>query len=132
MKTHCQASYDIIQGIPFYVRLGIAEMVLEHHERWDGNGYPLGIYDDIILPGARVLAIADSFDAMTSDRAYRKALSLDEALAELSFGSGKQFDPAFVQVFLTIPREILLDTMSASLETNSLKTKMNRVPLISE
>ncbi len=132
MKTHCQASYDIIQGIPFYVRLGIAEMVLEHHERWDGNGYPLGIYDDIILPGARVLAIADSFDAMTSDRAYRKALSLDEALAELSFGSGKQFDPDFIQVFLTIPREILLDTMGASLETNSLKTKMNRVPLISD
>ncbi len=130
MKTHCQASYDIVQGIPFYVKLGIAEMVLEHHERWDGNGYPLGIYDDIILPGARVLAIADSFDAMTSDRAYRKALSLDEALAELCFGSGKQFDPDFVRVFLTIPREILLDTMNTSLETNCLITKMNRVPLI--
>lgn len=124
MKTHSQGSYDILQRIPFYVKLGIAEMILEHHERWDGKGYPLSLKEDEILPGARVLAIADAFDAMTSDRAYRKALTLEEALKELRKGAGKQFDPGMVQVFLSIPRSILLQCMEKPLET-----QMNRVPL---
>lgn len=117
MKTHSMASYEILQGIPYYVRLGIAEMVLEHHERWDGKGYPRGLKDLEILPGARVLAIADAFDAMTSDRAYRKALSLDQALLELERGKGQQFDPEMVEIFLSIPHDVLLQHMHSPLQT---------------
>lgn len=124
MKTHCSASYGIIQGIPIYVQSGIAEMALEHHERWDGKGYPRGLKETEILPGARVLAIADSFDAMTSDRSYRKALSLDQALLELEKGKGKQFDAEMVNVFLNIPREVLLLKMNSPLQMN-----MDRVHL---
>jgi predicted Zn-dependent protease with MMP-like domain len=124
MKSHCTSSYEIIQGIPFYVRSGIAEMAYEHHERWDGKGYPRGLKETEILPGARVLAIADAFDAMTSDRAYRKALSLDQALSELEKGKGKQFDAEMVDVFLSIPRKVLLENMNTP-----LKMSMSRVPL---
>lgn len=124
MKTHCQSGYEIIQGIPIYVQSGIAQMALEHHERWDGNGYPRGLKGLEILPGARVLAIADSFDAMTSDRSYRQALSLDQALGELERGKDKQFDPEMVEVFLSIPRDILITNM-----TSPLQMHMDRVHL---
>lgn len=124
MKTHSSGSYEIIQGIPIYVRSGIAQMALEHHERWDGKGYPRGLKDTEILPGARVLAIADSFDAMTSDRSYRKALSLDQALSELEKGKGTQFDGDMVEVFLSIPRDVLILKMNSPLQMN-----MDRVHL---
>jgi len=74
--------------------------VLYHHERWDGTGYPTGRAGEEIPVEARVLAIADAFDAMTSDRPYRRALSRDEALAEVERCSGTQFDPELVEVFL--------------------------------
>ena len=114
MQTHARASYEILQGIPYYLKLGIVEVVLEHHERWDGKGYPLGLAGEKILPGARVLAIADAFDAMTSDRAYRKALTLEQALAELKRCAGQQFDPDMVAVFTAIPHETLLNQMHAT------------------
>ena len=76
--------------------------VLYHHERWDGTGYPTGRAGEAIPVEARVLAIADAFDAMTSDRPYRRALSRDEALAEVERCSGTQFDPALVEVFLEL------------------------------
>jgi HD-GYP domain-containing protein (c-di-GMP phosphodiesterase class II) len=74
--------------------------VLFHHERWDGTGYPNGLAgDDIPLP-ARILAIADAFDAMISTRPYRQALSMQHALLELQVGAGKQFDPHLVELFV--------------------------------
>ena len=76
--------------------------VLYHHERWDGTGYPTGRAGEQIPVEARVLAIADAFDAMTSDRPYRRALSRDEALAEVERCSGTQFDPEIVSVFLEL------------------------------
>ena len=76
--------------------------VLYHHERWDGTGYPTGRAGEQIPVEARVLAIADAFDAMTSDRPYRRALSREEALAEVERCSGTQFDPQIVQVFLEL------------------------------
>jgi HD-GYP domain-containing protein (c-di-GMP phosphodiesterase class II) len=76
--------------------------VLYHHERWDGHGYPSGKAGEEIPLGARVLAIADAFDAMTSDRPYRRALTRDQALAEIERCAGTQFDPRIAQVFLEL------------------------------
>ena len=74
--------------------------ILFHHERWDGTGYPSGRSREQIPPGARILAVADAFDAMTSSRPYRPALPLKRALAEVRAGAGSQFDPAVVRAFL--------------------------------
>ena len=76
--------------------------VLYHHERWDGHGYPSGKAGEEIPVEARVLAIADAFDAMTSDRPYRRALTRAEALAEVERCSGTQFDPAIAHIFLEL------------------------------
>jgi putative nucleotidyltransferase with HDIG domain len=76
--------------------------VLYHHERWDGSGYPSGKAGEEIPLEARVLAVADAFDAMTSDRPYRPALERDEAVAEVARCAGTQFDPEVVQVFLDL------------------------------
>ena len=81
---------------------GALPYVLYHHERWDGTGYPTGRAGEQIPLEARVLAVADAFDAMTSDRPYRPALSLDEALAEVERCSGTQFDPEIVRIFLDL------------------------------
>jgi len=78
----------------------IIPAVLFHHERWDGAGYPDGLAGESIPLVARILAIADAFDAMTSDRPYRKAMSVEEALLELRANAGKQFDPALVEMFI--------------------------------
>jgi diguanylate cyclase (GGDEF)-like protein len=77
----------------------VADIVLHHHERWDGAGYPDGLRGDSIPLGARIIFVADAFDAMTSDRVYRPRLSREEALAELERCSGTQFDPAIVEAF---------------------------------
>ncbi len=77
-----------------------ASIIRHHHERWDGGGYPDGISGEDIPLGARVICVADSFDAMTTDRPYRKALSADTAIEELRRGSGTQFDPMVVSAFL--------------------------------
>jgi HD-GYP domain-containing protein (c-di-GMP phosphodiesterase class II) len=74
--------------------------VLYHHERWDGGGYPEGRAGDAIPLGARIIGVADAFDAMTSDRPYRRALAVGQALAELFRCAGSQFDPAVVSAFL--------------------------------
>jgi HD-GYP domain-containing protein (c-di-GMP phosphodiesterase class II) len=76
--------------------------VLHHHERWDGNGYPHGLAGEQIPVEARILAIADAYDAMTSHRPYRAALSHDDAIGELERCAGSQFDPAVAEVFLAI------------------------------
>jgi putative nucleotidyltransferase with HDIG domain len=81
---------------------GAIPYVLYHHERWDGTGYPTGRSGEQIPVEARVLAIADAFDAMTSDRPYRRALSADEALAEVERCAGTQFDPELVEVFVEL------------------------------
>jgi len=75
--------------------------IMHHHERIDGKGYPMGLAGDEIPEFARVLAVADAFDAMTSTRSYRGARSVPEGVAELRKWSGRQFDPAFVHAFVT-------------------------------
>jgi putative nucleotidyltransferase with HDIG domain len=88
--------------------------VLYHHERWDGRGYPSGKAGEEIPVEARVLAVADAFDAMTSDRPYRRALSRDEALAEVERCAGTQFDPTIARVFLEAFAEAELPVAAAS------------------
>lgn len=83
------------------------DYIRHHHERWDGKGYPDGLVGESIPLGARVIAVADAYDAMTSDRPYRKALSHDIAVAELRRGVGKQFDPAVVAAFVGTPAKAL-------------------------
>mgnify|MGYP003585042145 CR=1 FL=1 len=80
----------------------IASWILLHHERWDGKGYPLGVAGEEIPLECRILAVADSFDAMISDRPYRKALTRTQALSEVRRNSGSQFDPDVVQVFVEL------------------------------
>ena len=87
--------------------------VLYHHERWDGNGYPFGKAREEIPVEARVLAIADAFDAMTSDRPYRPALTRDQALAEVERCAGTQFDPRIARVFLELFAESELPQAAA-------------------
>ena len=78
----------------------MANYVLNHHERWDGKGYPKGLKGEEILLQARIIAVADSYDAMTSDRAYKKVLSEEEAINEIRRCSGTQFDPYIARVFV--------------------------------
>jgi len=84
--------------------------VLYHHERWDGKGYPSGKAGEEIPVEARVLAVADAFDAMTSDRPYRRALTREQALAEVDRCAGTQFDPEIARVFLEVFAEAELPT----------------------
>ena len=88
--------------------------VLYHHERWDGTGYPSGKAGEEIPLEARVLAIADAFDAMTSDRPYRRALTRDEALAEIDRCAGTQFDPRIAEVFLELFAEAELPAAASA------------------
>jgi HD-GYP domain-containing protein (c-di-GMP phosphodiesterase class II) len=86
---------------------GVCRVAAEHHERWDGRGYPAGLSGDRIDFNARVVAVADAFDAMTSARAYGPAVGYEGAAAELERCAGTQFDPEVVLTFLRVPRELL-------------------------
>jgi HD-GYP domain-containing protein (c-di-GMP phosphodiesterase class II) len=93
-----------LKGIAFLA--DAAEIVLAHHERYDGAGYPQGLSGEKIPLGARIFAVADTLDAMTSDRPYRRALSFDAAREEIIRESGKQFDPGVVSAFLAVDEGI--------------------------
>jgi putative nucleotidyltransferase with HDIG domain len=101
MRKHPEIGHQILQSIGFLAEP--AEIVLAHQERWDGGGYPRGMRGAQIPLGARIFAIADTLDAMTSDRPYRRGVSYDEARAEIARCSGTQFDPACVEAFLAVP-----------------------------
>lgn len=98
MRRHCEIGQHIAMSAPDIAH--IANWILEHHEWWNGNGYPQGIKGEDIPLECRILAIIDAYDAMTNDRPYRKAISEEEALAELKKGAGIQFDPVLVLEFL--------------------------------
>jgi putative nucleotidyltransferase with HDIG domain len=100
MERHVQTGYDLVKSIPFLA--DAAEIILAHHERWDGSGYPRGLKAEKIPLGARIFAVADSFDAMTSDRPYRSAIPFEAARDEIQREAGKLFDRTVVDVFLTI------------------------------
>ncbi len=95
MQQHCEIGHRIASSIPDLEP--IADLILKHHERWDGQGYPTGASGRDIPMACRILAIVDAYDAMTSDRPYQEALSLEEAIAELRRCAGTQFDPELVE-----------------------------------
>jgi putative nucleotidyltransferase with HDIG domain len=105
MRKHPIEGYEIIGRVKFL--RGAADIVLHHHERWDGGGYPSGIAGEEIPLGARIFSIIDTFDAMTSKRPYKEALSKATARAEILRCAGTQFDPKIVQEFLRISDEEL-------------------------
>src|ERR1700690_1526068 len=104
MKEHAYHGYQIVKKIPFLAEA--AEIVYSHQERYDGTGYPRGLKGDQIPLGARMFSVADTLDAITSDRPYRPAQSLQAAREEIERWSGKQFDPEVVKVFLAMPENI--------------------------
>lgn len=100
MKTHSEKGYRLASLLPEVSC--ISREILAHHERWDGLGYPLGLRKDEIPILARIVSVADSFDAMTNDRCYSKGRSIEEGLEELIRCAGTQFDPEIVHVFTNI------------------------------
>jgi ribonuclease P protein subunit RPR2 len=100
MRRHPEEGVRILRSVPFLD--SALDIVRHHHERWDGNGYPDGRHREQIPVSARVFAIVDTVDAMTSDRPYRAGLPLDVATQELITHAGTQFDPAFVEAFTAL------------------------------
>ena len=103
IKRHPEIGYRILSSTPEYA--SIAEDILSHHERYDGNGYPRGLKGEEIPIRARIIALADSYDAMTSDRPYRIGMSHEEAIEEITRCRGTQFDPKITDIFLELYNE---------------------------
>jgi putative nucleotidyltransferase with HDIG domain len=103
IKAHSQIGYDILKEIDF--PWAVAKIVLQHHERMDGSGYPQGLKGDEILLEARILAVADVVEAMASHRPYRPALGIDAALSEIEKNRGRLYDPEIVAACLRLFRE---------------------------
>lgn len=100
MRRHSEIGYRIAQNAP---ELSIvSDYILSHHERWDGHGYPRKLAGEDIPLVCRILAVADAYDAMTNDRVYRRAIPKDAAMTELEQGSGTQFDPFVVRLFINL------------------------------
>lgn len=109
MKQHPEQGVKILSAVPFLG--GALDVVRHHHERWDGTGYPDGLRGEEIPLWARMFAIVDTVDAMTSERPYRGARSLEAAAAELRRAAGTQFDPACVSAFLRIDSQDVQDML---------------------
>jgi cyclic di-GMP phosphodiesterase len=125
MEAHARVGYNLVSRIAFLAPA--AEIVLTHQERYDGTGYPQGLLGEEIPLGSRIFAVADTLDAMTSDRPYRRALPFATARAEIERESGRQFDPAVVEVFLSIPEQTW-QTIRGEV-TNQRSRALNHVPL---
>jgi putative nucleotidyltransferase with HDIG domain len=107
MQEHCYRGYHMLRKIPFLAEA--ADIVYSHQEKFDGTGYPRGLKGEQIPLGARIFAVADTLDAITSDRPYRAAQPTKAALAEIAKYSGTQFDPTVVRTFLSMPETIWED-----------------------
>ena len=103
MREHPMHGQQILRGIEFLNRA--SRVVAQHHEKWDGSGYPLGLSGEDIDICARIFAVADAFDAITSDRVYRRGKSYEAAAQELDEWAGRQFDAKVVEAFHRVPRE---------------------------
>jgi HD-GYP domain-containing protein (c-di-GMP phosphodiesterase class II) len=106
MRKHCEIGFAVLQRIPFLE--DAAEIVFTHQECYDGSGYPQGLKGENIPVGSRIFAVADTLDAMISDRPYRKALPITVAREEIKRNAGTQFDPKVVEVFLSMPDSLWL------------------------
>jgi response regulator RpfG family c-di-GMP phosphodiesterase len=103
MREHPLHGQQILRGIAFLQ--GAARVVAQHHEQWDGSGYPVGLRGEDIDVCARIFAVADAFDAITSDRVYRRGKTYEAAAQELDDWAGRQFDPKVVEAFHRVPKE---------------------------
>ena len=103
MKLHPAKGANILENTNEYN--DIADIVLSHHERYDGTGYPRGLKAELIPLWARIISVADSFDVMTNMRPYKTTMSNEEAVAELKKCSGTQFDPQIVDLFIQVINE---------------------------
>lgn len=101
IKKHPETSYKILNSI---MTDPVLRIIRHHHEKWDGNGYPDGLAGELIPHGARIVCLADSYDAMTSSRAYKKAMLPEEAMAEIERCAGTQFDPNMAPGFIEVMR----------------------------
>ena len=106
MMTHAQLGFDILSKSQTPLFQMAAEIALNHHEKWDGSGYPNQLQGSSIPESARIIAIVDVFDALTTRRPYKEAWSMGDALKEIEIGSGKHFDPHLTDCFLAITDEI--------------------------
>jgi len=107
MREHCYHGYQMVKKIPFLSEA--AEIVYSHQERYDGTGYPRGLRGEEIPLGARIFSVADTLDAITSDRPYRAAQTISAAQEEIQRWAGRQFDPRVVETFLKMPDTIWAD-----------------------
>jgi putative nucleotidyltransferase with HDIG domain len=107
MQQHCWHGYAMLHKIPFLAEP--SEIVYSHHERFDGTGYPRGLKGEQIQLGARIVAVANTLDSITSDLPYRPARTIFEARKEIQAWSGRQFDPEVVEVFQKMPDDVFED-----------------------
>ncbi len=119
IQKHPEMAYQIVRDIPFL--RGAGEIVLYHHERFDGGGYPKGLMGEEIPLGARIFAVVDAYDAMTSDRPYRRAGSHAFAVREIKRNSGTQFDPQVVEAFLSANTKDLIRDKASAKNNGGLK-----------
>jgi HD-GYP domain-containing protein (c-di-GMP phosphodiesterase class II) len=130
MREHPLHGQRILRGIEFLE--GAARVVAQHHEKWDGSGYPLGLRDEEIDLNARIFAVADAFDAITSDRVYRRGRTYEEAAVELNDFAGRQFDPVVVRAFHRVPRQEWDDIRRRSLELHEQRATARRIARVAE
>lgn len=109
MKKHPKIGSRIARSIPELN--AISDLILSHHERWDGKGYPRGLKGEEIPLSCRILAVADSFDAMINDRVYRKAMEKEEAIQEIESNAGTQFDPRIADIFVKIMKDTGMESL---------------------
>lgn len=102
IQKHPVIGYDMLKQVSYFKENCILDMVLHHHEKYDGSGYPYGLQGEEIPLVARIMAVADAFDAMTSNRVYRNQKNIDFAINQISKGKGNQFDPNVAETFLQL------------------------------
>ncbi len=124
MEYHPFIGTKILQSVKLLEP--VMPLVYHHHERFDGTGYPDGLRGEEIPLGARIITVADAFESMTSDRPYRKALPLEEAVAELRAGAGRQFDPRIVDVFIKLAEEGKIDLEWSQSRVITLSDRIGR------
>jgi response regulator RpfG family c-di-GMP phosphodiesterase len=130
MRQHVQLGFDLLKTIPFLA--DAAEIVLSHHERFDGSGYPNRLRGRAIPLGSRIFAIADALDAITSRRPYRAASSFEVATLTINRGAGSQFDPSIVDLFLKVPMARWQEIAGDSEQVPLLKCGLSHIPVLPE
>jgi len=119
IQEHVSASYEILSGVPMYQEL--AEIIRYHHERYDGKGYPVGIAKDDIPLLSHIMIIADSFDAMTTNRIYKPRQSISEAIEEIKRCSGEQFHPDVAKVAMVALKDVVIEDMIHQLPKTNIE-----------